>query len=159
MERLWREACIDENSRYIAFFYFQDHIWPEFGFHPEDEIGVPVIHEGFCPCGVIDRKELVQGAFGEVFLHEFCRAFGAGCNQNVQGRILSQQGVDQDERGLGFTDAGGVQPVERALGSGQAGNAFAFIEARLVFFAMFQAFVQPEDSQVFTAACEPAIEF
>ncbi len=129
-------AGIDQHHGCAAVMGRAQRRRPEIAFGPDRKVRAPVVEEPLDPGQHVERRELVDAAFGQPHAHHLCRGDGAGGDEAGQVGPLGVEPAQHLEQRRGLADAGGMEPGEPPRGPRQAGLAPALAEALGIFLAL-----------------------
>ncbi len=151
-----RQAAIDENERHAAAGKRRHGAWPQFRFHEQRQIRLPVIEKPLNVMGYVERRILMNHAGGETPSGDGGRGHRAGGQKDCQATIAKPR--QQRQNGIGFADAGGVYPDQRAVRPIAGGLAEALPEARRIFLAALHATLQIWPGQWLKPVCKRPVQ-
>ena len=133
--RTRREPGIDQHHRNAPGMRREDQIGPQLGFDPECQVGTPMIEKACRPTRQVGGNELMARARRQPGLQQARRGDRAGRDQDFEVGPRLQQIFDKAQDRGRFTHAGGMNPDQRTIRPGPAGNASALAKADRVFLA------------------------
>jgi len=137
------EPGIEEHEGNVSRCRTEEKIWPQFRFDNQPEVRAPFIKKLLDPCGVIERRVLMNDvrvlhALG----YELCGGDRARGEQHRDVTSQSAKRLDQRQDGDRFANADGMNPHERPLWARAACDTSPLIDAMRVFLSALETCVQ-----------------
>ena len=133
-ERVFRQPAVDQDHRHAAPRRLDHDVRPQFGFHEQREIGLPMIEETAHENRHVDRHELMDDAARQPLLGEPAGGDGAGGHQHVD--LARVDALDQRQHADQFADARAVQPDQRSGRARHDADAAPLGQAQAVLLAV-----------------------
>ena len=132
---------VDHRQRRAGAARFEDHVRPDLGFGDQRQIRPPMGEEAPHEPRRVERRELMQRARRQALRQQPRRGDGAGGHQREA--TAAGKSFDQRHQRQGLADAGAVQPDQRPLRAGEAGDAAPLLDPHRIFLGL----VEPERQQ------------